>query len=104
MPEKEVIDATTQFIVNVGVVGALAIILLLGFGFVVYKVGLSAVSVADRFVTGTLETQARLVESSEAQSVMHHQVMAAITTTQAQIQQNQERMANRLDTVCRGPR
>lgn len=105
MPEaKDVSEAMTSLLINAGVGGGIAIITLLGFGWIVYSIGKKFVDVADRFVTGTLQFQLSLVEKFDEQTEKQALSFSAITKTQIEIQSHQEKLADRLDLALRNKR
>ena len=91
-PDKAA-DAINSILVNAGVIGTLALIMLVGGGWIFYSIGMKMVGVADRFVNGTLEFQDKLVERFDSQSAIH-------ASSSAETAKSMTRLADRLDDVC----
>ena len=102
MPDAgKLTDGVNTLIVNAGVVGAIAIILIIGFGWIIYSIGNKIVDLATKFVTGTLQFQETLVQRFDEQSEKHTAAFSEMTKAQTEMQHNQSKLADRLDLALR---
>ena len=95
----DTINATNNLLINAGVIGAVALILIIGGGYLLYLFGGRLCNIADRFVTGTLTNMANMVTQLDN----HGEVMKEISTTQKEIHRLQVRLSDRVEDLYRKP-
>lgn len=101
---EKVADGVNTMIVNAGIVGTIALVLIIGFGWIIYAIGNRIVDLATKFVTGTLSFQETLVQRFDQQSEKHASAFGEMTKAQTEMQSNQAKLADRLDLALRTKR
>lgn len=94
---EETAQSISTLLVNAGVIGTLALVIVLGLGYLLYNFGGRLCGIADRFVTGTLEHMGEMVLQMDS----HGEVMKEISDTQKEIQLSQARLVDRVEDLHR---
>lgn len=97
--DKEIANSTMQFIVQIGVVGSIALLLAVGILFFNYKLGVRLVDgLLERFVA--VESRVKMIEETQ---VIISKEQVAQTILMRSISENQHKITERLSDVCRAP-
>lgn len=99
----DVIQASNNLVASAGVVGAIAITMVIAMLAAIYLAGRKLATISERFVSGTLAFQDRLVNQMNEMSISHSRAMDEITKTHMNLHSHQQIMSARLDGLCKAP-
>lgn len=97
--DKEIANSTMQFIVQIGVIGTIALLLSVGMLLLNYKVGVRLVDgLLERFAA--VENRVKVIEDTQ---VIISKEQVAQTILMKSISENQREITERLSDVCHAP-
>lgn len=92
---EDAVHSINSLLVNAGVIGTIALVLIIGGGYMLFIFGGKLCKIASDFVAGTLEHMGKMVEQMNS----HGTVMKEISETQKEIQKTQSRLADRVEDL-----